>query len=642
MGVQYIKISRFDLSGSDHSISLQELDVLKIIYTDIGPVNYNILEVSEYPTYYLYKVSNVETTSSINTILDYKFRGTTSSFSSTGTGRVNLSPIIDAQGAFSQLSDKYIFPNSPSFPLYLTYTSSINTVAGATSTSIAITTQFGDSLNEIDLHSASFAPGISSSISLNYSGTFDTNQQVYITYRSANGFTINNAIFNITQSVATGSNIAQVILEPYISSPFYNSDNNVLVNNVFANSKNRKYMDVDYSTNYIFPTNLTLILSGTADMAEVKPYYYSLLRHIRPRYLGSRNQSAYVNFYSSPNNNFNFANGDTGSYEGDNGYGFLPNVYLLNSNIIEFKWGRSSEPEMPGCSNFELGNIIEVYSASQNTASINILSLNNSDYERYHYAISSSLFPNYRGFNFIQYGTPVPINYTKVVTTNFGVPQKSTWWIPTNVAVSGSLNSYATWNHTYNAFQWTFFKEVLSSGKDGEKQYIAGESVGNLIANSQEFNLFTQSLINGERWFMTISNKINSPLTGSIIPWNYGYSTTSSHDYKLENIGVYQIVSASGPLPQLVFFKNPLLDPYGNTITSSIYFGPNQGFNSGGLGALLWKATTTVPPAKPNTRYLIMEGSTPGLIGKGAIIQPNSTFDINQHFNYILKTFGEK
>ena len=50
-------------------------------------------------------------------------------------------------------------------------------------------------------------------------------------------------------------------------------------------------MDVDYSTNAMIAINTDQILSGLATRSTVNPYYYSLERHIKPRYKGTQNIS---------------------------------------------------------------------------------------------------------------------------------------------------------------------------------------------------------------------------------------------------------------------------------------------------------------------------------------------------------------
>jgi hypothetical protein len=55
--VRFIKISKKDKNGVDKTSTLQSLSELTIPYST-GNVRYNILNISEKPTYFLYEVNN--------------------------------------------------------------------------------------------------------------------------------------------------------------------------------------------------------------------------------------------------------------------------------------------------------------------------------------------------------------------------------------------------------------------------------------------------------------------------------------------------------------------------------------------------------------------------------------------------------
>jgi len=58
-GIKYIKINRFDEQGTDNTISLQELTNLRLLFEDLGIVDFPILSIAEYSDYYLYRVGPV-------------------------------------------------------------------------------------------------------------------------------------------------------------------------------------------------------------------------------------------------------------------------------------------------------------------------------------------------------------------------------------------------------------------------------------------------------------------------------------------------------------------------------------------------------------------------------------------------------
>mgnify|MGYP003641825382 CR=1 FL=1 len=77
-----------------------------------------------------------------------------------------------------------------------------------------------------------------------------------------------------------------------------NSDYNALNNNFNLNRPNSFLQDVDYSTNAITPVNMGLIKAGSAVKANTPDSNYTMRRVTRPRYEGSRLQSADYNFFT--------------------------------------------------------------------------------------------------------------------------------------------------------------------------------------------------------------------------------------------------------------------------------------------------------------------------------------------------------
>ncbi len=87
-GVTYIKINRIDNEGNDNTLTLQGLTNIRIIYSDIGIVNYPVYSIAEYDDYYLYQLVTTNVTSSTdNNIRDYTLDVTSSG------GTYNLSSI---------------------------------------------------------------------------------------------------------------------------------------------------------------------------------------------------------------------------------------------------------------------------------------------------------------------------------------------------------------------------------------------------------------------------------------------------------------------------------------------------------------------------------------------------------------------
>lgn len=109
---------------------------------------------------------------------------------------------------------------------------------------------------------------------------------------------INDLIFQITQSVPPQVSTSSVILEPYLTSNFANSDCDVLINNASLNDISKNHRRVLYDDGSIIPSNIEQIISGTAEYAEVNNYLFNANANVRPRYLGVRTTSQNFNLPS--------------------------------------------------------------------------------------------------------------------------------------------------------------------------------------------------------------------------------------------------------------------------------------------------------------------------------------------------------
>lgn len=94
-----------------------------------------------------------------------------------------------------------------------------------------------------------------------------------------------------TNQQPSNTSNALTIFVPYSASKFSNSDYNVLYGNYSQNSTSRIFMDSDYNTGTLHPTNLSGILGRTATKAEVQDSNYTSIAHSNARYYGSRNMS---------------------------------------------------------------------------------------------------------------------------------------------------------------------------------------------------------------------------------------------------------------------------------------------------------------------------------------------------------------
>jgi hypothetical protein len=764
-GVRYIKISKTDVSGSDNSNSLRELQNIKIKYDTLGVIDHIVMNISEYPTYYLYEINPINITSSLNSVDNYalvvsqSFQTCANILLAEEEYKVILTQtILDSQAAFNTgssltngLHSKYLFPNTPSIPLTITFQASASSFTTEPTFSI-VTSQGGGGAaqgggnlpynNLITLASGTALPNGLVTVTYLATNDFFTGTNLFIRYESGDDFNLSDARLTVanSSSFSPGTYIRQVIIEPYLKTKFNNSDCDVLQNNVSDNYVDDFYMDVDYSTDSLAPVNYNQILSGSAKRAEVKSYYYNLLRHIKPRYKGSKNpdpgaaEFRYVlktaeglaterwslYFYFKEDFPFRFTRGEVVEiYQQNNtlmGKGTIINVdniasignspsyiivdiattstdilaynfqfglsklsslmtinylytgssnfdessagtmYMIpnkfsnsntfpmdsyNSNIYEFKGGKSTHPMIPAIAGqFEMGNILEVYDSK----SVNILSPNN--FEAYNYTIDEVFKENtLLNAKPIQYNTNTYVNNElKIISTKFGVPTFPDYIISSNFipgfAALETLNTYddLTWgNYTGRLRLATMRKGGIENG-----YIIATDETGSLKdLGKQVYDGINER---GEKWFVTLAKNLNSPLTGSVNPWNYGY-TSESVTY--ESLGVYPITSMSVTVNTpptanfyYAFFDNPIRLSNGIDIyTSSGGNGIFGTISADNLGLMLWKG---IPSNENETKHLIVRGSTLDGVGPGAIVLPNSSNDIIQNFNDITSTYGDK
>ena len=131
-GVKYIKISKIDKNGVDKTIVLQSLTELTIPYST-GNVRYDILDIVEKPTYFLYRVDNPNIEWADRADIEYDFTGsfTTSSVSTSFTPRGSELPIssstIDNLSFFNSSTGNYVVNTYPQKDLLVHFSGSITT-----------------------------------------------------------------------------------------------------------------------------------------------------------------------------------------------------------------------------------------------------------------------------------------------------------------------------------------------------------------------------------------------------------------------------------------------------------------------------------------------------------------------------------
>ena len=297
-GVKYVKIARKDAQGNDNTLSLQELTNLRFAFSDVSDiVNYEILNISEYPSYYLYSIKSLNVTSSAdNNVLDYRISASkTTSISLTAEqlyGVYDYTNVNDTPGYFDLYYGSILWGSTPNVTLQIT--ASVNAgFIGLSQSSKLILYKFPG----IVITSASGLP--STTITLTSSITPIENDTYYlgIQCNPVANQTFSNVQLLVTQSTSPNVSSNLTILEPYLTENFFYNDCNVLYGNAVDLEYDVNFMKVNYDGNggTVIPSNQQEILSNTAELAPVKPYNYRLLSQIRPRYLGTKNSTDAVN-----------------------------------------------------------------------------------------------------------------------------------------------------------------------------------------------------------------------------------------------------------------------------------------------------------------------------------------------------------
>ena len=310
-GVKYIKLNKLDKNGLDNSNRLQQADSIIINYPDIGPQEYVIVSTQPQQDYYLLGLVNNPNTSSLNGILDYSFLATSaSSFIATpppignpgefyndrvsSYGNINgniLEGFDTSSGIYTTPQTPNIYiqvrisgsaTSSPSGPLFLFIANSNGAING-------------DGNVLVQTVSFTFTSGVfDKTFYLTSSMKLIENDLIGFGVSSGGGgqiitvdeFHVSMSLYNSSPIPATSS---LIMFTP--EEDFYYSDYNPLFGNAEIPQFSNHFMDVDYTSNFTTPVNFDLIISGTADRAQISDSNYSSFAWSNIRYRGSKYNS---------------------------------------------------------------------------------------------------------------------------------------------------------------------------------------------------------------------------------------------------------------------------------------------------------------------------------------------------------------
>jgi len=336
--VNYIKVARIDGDGNDLTDTLQDLTQITIPYSS-GNVTYEVINITRYPTYFMYYVENPSVDFADRDDIEYDFTGSISSNPSI-TATFTYYPLLTAvKDDYNFLTNdllptivdntSYSVTTLPQKSLYFNITGSYQaffTGSPLSPASMSIQLRKGSRNSSpqtiLAFESTAYSPGAIPfnlthstatqilpgdyfyvALGLTLSGPLDTTRFTNVTFTDAK--------FYVTSSTPTGSGL-ETIPEPYFTQNFDRAyDCQPLLNNVSRYATNPFLQDLDYQTSQTVPINIQAIVSGSATKGTVPQSHYTQLASTLIRYDGSKSTSQFLNKWTE---------GDSG------GYGKLPNI----------------------------------------------------------------------------------------------------------------------------------------------------------------------------------------------------------------------------------------------------------------------------------------------------------------------------
>jgi hypothetical protein len=617
--INYIKVNRFDVSGVDNTLSLQELTNLRIKFSDLGIVDFSILTITEYPTYYLYLVNKPinylpiylsyylpywpTATTTIdsppatpytvdNNVLDY-ILSASSNTNQTDTLKFSSST-GNSLGYLNLPTGVYTLGSTPNTTLILSASATVFTnIDGTYGTEIRVyktisgsTGRYGTtgfSSTRVDL-----SPGVSAVVHV--SGSFvPLENESYIVAISDD--IPGNA--DITASMAslsivpidiphTSSNLT--VLEPYLTSNFYYDDCNALYGNALDLEYDSAFYQVNYDEGSVIPSNQAQILNGTAEIAPVKSYNYAARAQIYPRYVGTKVVQQQMNVWT----------------KGDIAPSKTPSVQSLGTYFAFFEFAGGTNPEIINKRGFKIKFLIDASgSIIQPTLDNNIPYYNN--------LIDS--FPGGQNVSIVPYVssgdvsqiqgirqvlqpgvTPKPLLYNQITSNDIIIPSISfngTAGVPDYGSSVALLGGFAYPKNDYN--------NILDTTTPPTLTLLSPDVQWNSTYPDRNFEILTPTPSTQVIPTLTIylrlqgGSIIYAPATIAILKESSGvWSTIATQNIILQK-SVSQTYTLSAP-PQII----TATDKYRIIFTTSGY-GPLTGFPFQGGGSFSLGQTT--PPS---------------------------------------------
>jgi hypothetical protein len=342
-GIKYIKISKTDLAGANRNSDLNSLQKLRLKYNDIGVIEYDIINISEFSDHYLYSVfANNNVSATDNEILNYIFSAnlsTTSQLTNVspfGDVIINWGAVNNPLGYFQTYAQGSSFGGG-AFTVGKAANTRVNIFANytffmgfGTSTTISLVSNIRGILTSTSITQANPSGFISHSLPNLYDNEII---RIQITPDLSGFAWLTNLALAIQPTIfAQSVSPTLTILEPILPPNFYNSSCNAIINNATENRFSLDHLKVDYPYASITAQNTQAIINGSAVRAQVQDSNYTSLRHINPRYNGSRLIGAQLNEFTP----------------GDISYGKTAVIEQNQKYFGYFDWVGTFEPELKG------------------------------------------------------------------------------------------------------------------------------------------------------------------------------------------------------------------------------------------------------------------------------------------------------
>lgn len=417
-GIKAIKISKIDSFGNDQTLQLQELNTLRIYFDDLGILNFDVVSIAEYSTYFLLYVVPTTIGNDLsffkNPILPKKiFAGDSDSYWVSGSSPHGVFRSYQTKtgvsGSLGESSGNYFLNNNPIDPYTIQVTCSFDVkfnsdpfstgnpiivmMSGSYTDPDTLTTYpniLGASYVNLPTRTTSSFYPVTCSFTVNpgyvwsngsgqglnnyfngvapdkispvYTSTFGLYFQ-NPTPGTSWSFLVQTGSINVTlNQLHTSSNDINgnlTVIEPYYVENYQISDYNVLINNAVLSRENDFFMDVDFDSSDIVAVNEQSILNGSATRATVQESNYTTARVANPRYYGSRSTSPGFNLVPT-----------TGGYSSEES-----NVEQNVQCFLYTPGGRgNSLAERSGSGNYLIGFAIDengdIYKPTSNTGSL--------------------------------------------------------------------------------------------------------------------------------------------------------------------------------------------------------------------------------------------------------------------------------